>query len=387
MRGVKPFSSPVYITRPLLPELKDLGEMLETIWESGYLTNNGKTLRQLELELKSFLKAEQLSVFSNGTAALQIACRVLGLRGEVITTPFTFAATAHSLSWCGLKPVFCDIDYSDMNMDPGGLEALITPDTSAILPVHVFGNPCRVQEITEIADKHGLKVIYDAAHAFGVETGGRPVGSYGDITMFSFHATKIFHTVEGGALSFNSPGLKERAELLRNFGIFDEECVVEPGTNAKLNELQAAVGRLVLRLVEGEIGKRKALTYLYRSLLSGIPGLRCCEDVEGVKHNYSYFVVRVDADEFGMTRDELFEKLKEYNVHARKYFYPLCSQFLCYLSLPSSNPRNLPAATKVAGEVLTLPLYGELPEEHVERICRIISLIRLSNAGGSVCVI
>jgi dTDP-4-amino-4,6-dideoxygalactose transaminase len=379
MSEIKPFSRPVYITRPLLPELKDVGEMLENIWESGYLTNNGETVRQLELELERFLRVKHLCVFSNGTAALQIACRVLGLSGEVITTPFTFAATAHCLSWCNLKPVFCDICDTDMNMDPGRLEELITPDTSAILPVHVFGYPCRVDEIARIADKHGLKVIYDAAHAFGVETGGRPVGSYGDISMFSFHATKVFHTVEGGALSCGSPWLKERAGLLRNFGIYNEECVLEPGTNAKLSELHAAVGLLVLRLVEEEIKKRKLLTNIYRSMLGGIPGLRFGDDRKGVVHNYSYFVIRVDAGDFGMTRDRLSERLKEYNVFTRKYFYPLCSQFQCYRSLPSSDPGHLPVANKAAREVLTLPLYGEMSEEDAVRICRIISYIRLNN--------
>lgn len=383
MNEIKPFSHPVYVTRPLLPDLEETGKMLEVIWESGYLTNNGKTARQLEFELERFLKVKHLSLFSNGTAALQIACKVLGLSGEVITTPFTFAATAHCLSWCNLKPVFCDIDDADMNIDPGRIEEMITPDTSAILPVHVFGYPCRVDEISGIAEKHGLKVIYDAAHAFGVETGGRPVGTYGDMTMFSFHATKVFHTIEGGALSCSSADLKKRAGLLRNFGIINEECVIEPGTNAKLNEIQAAVGLLVLKLVEEEIGKRRILTNIYRSILEGIPGLKYSTDMKGVVHNYSYFIIRVDAGEYGMTRDRLCEKLKEYNIFARKYFYPLCSQFPCYCSLPSSDPQNLPVANRVAGEVLALPLFGGMSEDDAGRICRIISYIRLNNTEVS----
>jgi len=372
MSDLTSFPDPVHVTRPLLPDLYEVEEMLESIWQSGVLTNNGKMARRLEYELGRYLNVGYLSLFSNGTAALQIACKVSGLTGEVITTPFTFAATVHSLAWCDLRPVFCDIGDSDMNIDPDRIERLVTPHTSAIMPVHVFGCPCRTDEISKIAEKYGLKVIYDAAHAFGVQVNGKSIGSFGDISMFSFHATKVYHTVEGGALTYVSQDLKERADLLRNFGIHGGGYSDEPGTNAKLNEIQAAVGLLVLKLADMEIRKRKALTLFYRDMLSVLPGLRLNCDMEGVTHNYSYFVIRVDGKEFGLSRDELCEKLKEYNIFTRKYFYPLCSQFKCYSSLPSSNPENLPAACKVAEEVLALPLYGGLKEDDVEKICRII---------------
>lgn len=372
MGNIKPFPHPVYVSRPILPELDEVSAKLHEIWDSGQLTNNGAMLGKLEGLLSRRLGSRHLSVFSNGTAALQIACRALNLTGEVITTPFTFAATPHSLVWSGLRPVFCDIKRDSYNIDPDRIEELITPETSAIVPVHVFGHPCDIDAIGRIAARHGLKVLYDAAHCFGVEVNGTPVGNFGDITMFSFHATKVYHTIEGGALSFASEELKNKAVLLRNFGIKSEDEVLETGTNAKLNELQAAVGILVLEKVEDEIARRKELTCEYRKLLDGMPGITFQEDVSGVRHNYSYFTIRVDKDEYGISRDELQLVLKQYNVYARKYFYPLCSSFACYSELPSAEACRLPEAVKAAEQILALPLYSSLSDSDVEKICRII---------------
>lgn len=372
MHNIKPFPQPVYITQPLLPDIDDVKNMLSTIWQSKQLTNNGRMAIQLEKELAGFLKVNHLSLFSNGTVALQLAFRVLGLTGEVITTPFTFAATTHALVLNNLEPVFCDIEEDTFNINPDKIEALITPETTAILPVHVFGTPCKMDKIQRIAEKHGLKVVYDAAHAFGVEVTGRSIGSFGDISMFSFHATKIYHTIEGGALTFNDRHLKERADSLRNFGIKSEEFVAEPGTNGKMNELQAAVGILLLQIVGDEIKRRKEITGLYRELLKEIPGISFYGDMDGVTHNYPYFVIRVNKDYFGMSRNELYTLLKGYNIFSRKYFYPLCSQFPCYKNLPSASKDNLPIAENVVKEVLSLPLHGRLTNEEVEKICEII---------------
>ena len=372
MSMTDPFPKPVYITQPLLPDLTEYKKMLESVWESKQLTNNGKMARTLETELASFLRVEHLSLFSNGTVALQLACRVLRLHGEVITTPFTFAATSHAIYWNNLKPVFCDIEEDTFTMNPEKIEDLITPETTVLLPVHVYGNPCRVDKIQEIADKHGLKVIYDAAHAFGVEVDGRPIGSFGDISMFSLHATKIYHTIEGGALAFNNPWLKKRADELRNFGIINEEKIMEPGMNGKLNEIQAVMGLLLLKQIQQEIERRKEITCLYRELLQDIPGLGISRDMDGVRHNYPYFIIRIDKNEFGIDRDELQIRLKEYNIFTRKYFYPLCSDFNCYRDLPSANILNLPVAGKIAEQVLALPLYGCMENDDVEKICCIL---------------
>ncbi len=373
---IEPFKEPVFITRPLLPEIEELSVMLESIWESNQLSNNGNMVKQLERELGGYLGSDQLSVFSNGTVALQIACRALRLSGEVITTPFTFAATVHSLMWSNIKPVFCDIEEETFNINPDCIEALITENTTAILPVHVFGRPCNVEKIQKIADKYGLKVLYDAAHAFGVKIDEKPISAFGDVSMFSFHATKIYHTIEGGALTFNSPYLKERADSLRNFGIRDTGAVMEPGTNGKLNEVQAAVGILLLKRVEAEIEGRKKVTGLYRNYLDNIPGITVSSDVDGVTHNYPYFVIRVDKDRYGLSCDEVFLKLKEYNVISRRYFHPLCSNFQCYRDIPTAAASRLPIANKVADTVLSLPLHGRLDADHVEKICDIIKGIR-----------
>lgn len=371
----EPFKKPVFVTQPLLPELKDINVMLEKIWESNMLSNNGKMVKQLESELAGYLNVNYLSLFSSGTVALQLACRLLRLSGEVITTPFTFASTVHSLAWNNLKPVFCDVKEDDFNINPDLIEPLITQETTAIMPVHVFGKPCNVVQIQRIADKYGLKVIYDAAHAFGVKIYGKPIGSFGDISMFSLHATKVYHTIEGGALAFNSAYLKERADSLRNFGIRNSECVTEPGTNGKLNEVQAAVGILLLGKVEEEIRRRRDITNLYRKLLGEVPGITADKDIEGVTHNYPYFVIRVDKSDYGLTRDELCERLNRYNVFPRKYFYPLCSNFQCYRDIPSAAESRLPTANNIADTVLSLPLYGRLSDDDVIKICSIIKSI------------
>lgn len=373
------FTKPFYITQPLLPDIDQINEMIKIIWDSNQLSNNGNMVKQLEKELSNFLKADYLSVFSNGTVALQLACKILRLSGEVITTPFTFAATVHALAWNNIKPVFCDIEEDTFNLNPDFIEALITQDTTAIMPVHVFGTPCNVEKIQRIADKHGLKVLYDAAHAFGVEINGKPISSFGDISMFSFHATKIYHTLEGGGLTFKDAHFKERADSLRNFGIRDIDNITEPGTNGKLNEVQAAVGILLLKLVEDEIERRKEITGLYRRLLENTSGITTSKDIDGIKYNYPYFVIKVDKKEYGLSRDELYEELMKYNIFARKYFYPLCSNFQCYRDLPSATVSRLPVANKIAEIVLALPLHGRMLNSDVENICSIIKNIGSSS--------
>ena len=372
MVKLKPFKNPIFVTRPLLPDLDKVTNKLQEIWSAKWLTNMGVQHNELEKKLQQHLKANNVSLFNNGTIALITACKGLNLTGEVITTPFTFAATPHALTWANLSPVFCDIDPITMNIDANKIEALITSKTTAIMPVHVFGIPCDVLGIEKIAIKHKLKVIYDAAHAFGVELNGVGLGNYGDISMLSFHATKLFHTAEGGALIFKDDSLRNELYLLKNFGIKNEEEVVVPGINGKMNEIQAAIGLTVLDLVEEEVNKRKTLIQTYRRCLKDISGITFLEELPGVKSNYQYFSIRINKDLFGESRDYIYEKLKEYNVFARKYFYPLCSNYPCYQNLPSSNPKNLPVANRVVKEVLSMPLYGELTVEDIEIICIII---------------
>ncbi|ADY55853.1 DegT/DnrJ/EryC1/StrS aminotransferase [Syntrophobotulus glycolicus DSM 8271] len=376
MDHIEGFPNPFYITQPLMPEWDELSRIMKSVFESNQLSNNGKMVMELENQLADFLGTDCLSVFCNGTIALQVACRALRLSGEVITTPFTFAATVHALTWSNLKPVFCDIQEDSLNLDPDLIESLITEKTTGILPVHVFGTPCNVEKIQQIADKYGLKVLYDAAHAFGVKIKDKPIASYGDISMFSFHATKIYHTIEGGALACNNPYLKERLDSLRNFGINNDSTVKEPGTNGKLNEIQASVGLLLLKKVQAEIEQRKYLTDLYRQLLHDLSGLQVYQDIEGIRHNYPYFAVKIDQHQFGLTRDELHEKLLQYNVISRKYFYPLCSNFQCYKDLPSASETKLPIANKTANSILALPLHGRMCESDVKKICTIIRKVK-----------
>jgi len=372
-----PFKEPVYITRPVLPNLEEMSAKLREVWDSRWLTNNGPQHRLLEQKLREHLKVPALSLFNNGTIALIEAFQALRLSGEVITTPFTFPATPHVLTWNSIRPVFCDIDPRTMNIDAGKIESMITPQTTGILAVHVFGTPCDVAGIQEVADRYGLRVVYDAAHAFGVELHGRGIGTFGDISMFSFHATKLFHTAEGGALAFNDPNLKGRVDFLKNFGIKSEEEVVMPGINGKMNELQAALGLLVLDLVEGEKEKRAALENAYRECLRDVEGITLPDSsMPGVKLSRQYFVVRVNEKRFGRSRDEVYDEFKKYNVFTRKYFFPLCSDYPCYKHLPSSSPANLPVAGTVAAEVLCLPFYGGLSTGDVEKICGILKGFR-----------
>ncbi len=368
----KPFKEPVYVTRPALPDRETVYRKIDEIWDSQWVTNIGVQHKEFELKVKEYLKVPNISLFCNGTMALQMACQALRLSGEVITTPFTFAATAHVLYWNNLKPVFCDIDGDTFNIDPERIESLISPNTSAILPVHVFGYPCNIKAIEDIATRYGVKVIYDAAHCFGVEVNSEPIGTFGDISMFSFHATKLFHTMEGGALTYRDSSIKERLELSKNFGFKDEENIVVPGINGKMNEFQAALGILMLDIIEEECRNRKKLTTIYRERFKNIQGIDFREDNPNVKHNYYNFVITVNENQYGMNRDKLYNTLKKYNIITRKYFYPLCSQFQCYKHYSSSSPENLPVAERISKSVLTLPLYGTLKEDDVHRICDII---------------
>jgi dTDP-4-amino-4,6-dideoxygalactose transaminase len=352
---------------------------IQEIWDSKWVTNVGDQHKLLENRLIEYLKAPYLSLFNNGTIALITACRALRLTGEVITTPFTFPATPHVLTWNNVKPIFCDIDPLTLNIDAAKIESMITPNTTAILAVHVFGTPCDVVEIQRIADRYGLRVVYDAAHAFGVEIDGVGIGEFGDISMFSFHGTKLFHTAEGGALSCKDQNMKQRIDYLKNFGIKNEEEVVMPGINGKMNEIQAALGLLVLDIVETEISKRKVLIDVYRSMLKGVEGISVNEDSSGAKKNYQYFTIRINDVLFGCSRDEAHKHLKEHNVYTRKYFYPLCSNYQCYKYLPSSSPANLPVAETASKEILCLPLYGELTETDIKDICEILLDARKKN--------
>jgi dTDP-4-amino-4,6-dideoxygalactose transaminase len=368
---MKPFDKPIYVTRPMLANLDDVNQELRDIWESQWLTNGGKKHQELEEELKKTLKVQSLSLFNNGTIALLVAIQSLNLSGEVITTPFTFPATPHVLTWNNITPVFCDIDETTLTLDPEKIERMITPKTTGILGVHVYGMPCHVKEIQELADHYGLRVIYDGAHAFGTEIEGMGIGNFGDITMFSFHATKLFHTLEGGALTFREMSLKKRIDLLKNFGIKNEEEVIIPGINGKMNEVQAAIGLINLRHLEEEREKRRRIVETYKRYLADIPGIKIFEMPDSVRNSYQYLMIRI-GEEFGLNRDQVHLELKKYNIITRKYFYPLCSDYDCYRQLPSSAPDNLPIANKVVKEVLCLPLYGGLNLEDVEKICEIL---------------
>ena len=361
-------NKPITVTQPCLPPLDEFMPYLQQIWQNKWLTNNGPLHQQLEKELAEYLGVKYISVFSNGTLALITALQALNITGEVITTPFSFVATTHSLWWNKIKPVFVDIEPEYLNLDPTKIEAAITPQTTAIMPVHVYGNPCKVEEIQRIADKHGLKVIYDAAHAFGVKKDGDSILNYGDLSVLSFHATKVYSTIEGGAIICHTEEMKHHIDNLKNFGFRGETVVEEPGINAKLNEVQAAYGLLQLKYVDGFIDRRKEITELYRSLLKDISGIRFLDDMEGVTHGYSYFPILIDKDKFGKSRDEVYEHLKSHNIYSRRYFYPLISSFEPYNKLESSAPHNLQIANKVAEDVLCLPIYVELEDKQIIEI-------------------
>ncbi|MCL4745805.1 MAG: DegT/DnrJ/EryC1/StrS family aminotransferase [Burkholderiaceae bacterium] len=364
-----PFAEPVYVARPLLPSLEQYSQRLAAVWESGWLTNGGAQHRALEQELSAYLGCPHLSLFNNGTIALIVACQALRLRGEVITTPFTFPATPHVLQWNGITPVFADVDPDTMTIDPAAIEPLVNGQTSAILGVHVYGTPCEVDAIDAIAQKSALKVVYDGAHAFGATISGKPIGAFGDATMFSFHATKLFHTAEGGALAVRDAQLKERVDLLKNFGILDENRVALPGINGKMSELSAAMGIEVLRIVERERSERARVAAIYAKRLGAHEGIVAMRPPEKVRDSLQYFVVRVDARSLGSTRDALHDRLRDFNIVTRKYFQPLCSEYDCYKHLPSAQPSRLPVATRIAREVLCLPFYGSLGDDDVHRIC------------------
>ncbi len=362
----------ITVTSPYLPPLDEFIPYLRQIWDNKWLTNNGPLHQQLEKELVEYLGVKHISLFSNGTLALISALQALNITGEVITTPFSFVATTHSLWWNKITPVFVDIEPQYLNLDPRKIEAAITERTTAIMPVHVYGNPCQTDEIERIAQKHKLKVIYDAAHAFGVKQNGSSVLNAGDLSILSFHATKVYSTIEGGAIVCHTEEMKHHIDNLKNFGFRGETIVEEPGINAKLNELQAAYGLLQLKYVDSFIQRRHEITSLYRSLLQNVDGIRFLNDIQGVEHGYSYFPILVDNEKFGSSRDELYERLKRHNIFARRYFYPLISEFTPYNTLHSANSQKLPIATKAAQEVLCLPIFVELTDEQVREICKLL---------------
>ena len=362
----------ITVTSPLLPDLEEFHALLEEIWDSKWVTNNGSFHKQLEKELAEYLKVPYISLFTNGTLPLLTALQALRITGEVITTPYSFVATTHSIWWNGCKPVFVDVDPATGNMDPDKIEAAITNKTTAIMPVHVYGKPCDTKRIKEIADKYGLKVIYDAAHAFGVEVNGESVLTAGDMSTLSFHATKVYNTLEGGALVMHDAETKKRVDYLKNFGFAGETEVVAPGINSKVDEVRAAYGILNLRQVDAAIEARHQVAVKYREALRPVEGLTFMDDMPGVKHNYSYFPIFIDAEKYGMTRDELYERMRYHNVLGRRYFYPLISTFSTYRGLESAAPKNLPNAHKMADSVICLPMHHELSAEDIHRVLELI---------------
>jgi dTDP-4-amino-4,6-dideoxygalactose transaminase len=366
MTAAKP---PIYVTRPFLPALEEFLPYLERIWQSHHLTNAGPFHQEFESALADFLGVEHVSLFANGTLALLTALQALRIAGDVITTPFSFVATSHVLTWNRLRPVFVDIEPETFNLDPEKIRAAITPETTAILPVHVYGTPCNIGRIAEIAAEHNLRVIYDAAHAFGVGHHGRNVAAYGDLSVLSFHATKVFNTFEGGAIVSRTPEMKLRIDRLKNFGFADEVTVIEPGINGKMNEFQAALGLLQLKHVDAAIARRRAIHELYCSALADTPGIVLPARTDD--HNFSYFPLQVGAG-YALTRDALYEHLKTQGIFSRRYFYPLISEFPMYRSLSSAQSHNLPNASAAAKAVLCLPIYPDLPHEEALRVAGIV---------------
>ena len=362
----------ITVTSPLLPNLDEFNGLLQEIWDSKWITNNGHFHKELEKALCEYLKVPYVSLFTNGTLPLITALQALRITGEVITTPYSFVATTHSIWWNGIKPVFVDIDPSNCGLDPEKIEAAITPRTTAIMPVHCYGKPCDMERIQAIADKYGLKVIYDAAHAFGVKVNGNSVLNQGDMSTLSFHATKVYNTLEGGALVVKDAATKQRIDYLKNFGFAGETEVVAPDINSKMDEVRAACGLLNLKQVDAAIEARHQVAIRYREALRNVKGIRFFDDMPGVRHNYSYFPIFVDAEQYGMTRDELYFKMKENNVLGRRYFYPLISTFSTYRGLESARPENLPVATRIANEVICLPMHHALSEADVDRVIGLI---------------
>lgn len=365
-------SKQITVTSPLLPSLDDFIPMLRDIWDRKWLTNNGHYHKELEKALAEYLGVKYISLFTNGTLPLITALQAMRISGEVITTPYSFVATTHSIWWNGLKPVFVDIEEETGNIDPDKIEAAITPHTTAIMPVHVYGTPCNMKRIQEIADVYGLKVIYDAAHAFGVKVNGESVLNAGDMSTLSFHATKVYNTIEGGALICHDEATKKRIDYLKNFGFAGETTVVAPGINSKMDEIRAAYGLLNLKQVDEAIAKRKATAEKYRTALKDVPGIRMLNNIEGVHHNYAYFPIFIDEKVYGISRDNLYTKLQEHDIFGRRYFYPLISTFSAYKGLESANPKNLPIAHKLADQVLCLPMFAGLDEEGANRVIDVV---------------
>ena len=362
----------ITVTSPLLPNLDEFHEMLKQIWNSKWITNNGSFHKQLENALAEYLKVPYVSLFTNGTLPLITALQALHITGEVVTTPYSFVATTHALWWNGIKPVFVDIDPSTGNIDPEKVESAITPRTTAIMPVHVYGKPCDTKKIQSIADKYGLKVIYDAAHAFGVEVNGESVLNAGDLSTLSFHATKVYNTIEGGAMIMHDEQTKKRIDYLKNFGFAGEVDVIAPGINSKMDEVRSAYGILNLRQVDAAIEARHQVAVKYRNALREVEGITFFDDMPGVRHNYSYFPIFIDSEKYGMSRDELYFKMKESNVLGRRYFYPLISEFSTYKGLPSAGRENHPNAHKMADSVICLPMYHSLTDMDVQRVISIL---------------
>lgn len=362
----------ITVTSPLLPDLDEFTAELRKIWDSKWITNNGSYHKKLEAALAEYLGVPYVSLFTNGTLPLITALQALRITGEVITTPYSFVATTHALWWNGIKPVFVDIDPKTGNIDPEKIEAAITPKTTAIMPVHVYGKPCETERIQEIADRYGLKVIYDAAHAFGVRVNGESILNAGDMSTLSFHATKVYNTIEGGAMVMHDEKTKKRIDDLKNFGFHNEVTVVAPGINSKMDEMRAAYGLLNLQQVDAAIEARHQVAIKYREALRPVEGITFFDDMPGVTHNYSYFPIFVDAEIYGMTRDELYFKMKDASVLGRRYFYPLISEFTTYRGLESSAPQNLPEAHKMANSVICLPMHHALSEEDILRTIELI---------------
>ena len=369
-------NTPILVTQPALPPLEEFIPYLEDIWKRKWITNNGHYHQELEKALCEYLGVKYISIFTNGTLPLITALQALRITGEVITTPYSFVATTHSLWWNGIKPVFVDIDPETGNLDPDKIEAAITPQTTAIMPVHVYGTPCDTEKIQAIADKYGLKIIYDAAHAFGVNVNGKSVLEAGDMSTLSFHATKVYNTIEGGALICHDEDTKKRIDYLKNFGFADEVTVVAPGINAKVDEVRAAYGLLGLKYINDNIAKRANVSNLYRQNLNNVKGITLMPVKENVRYTHSYFPIFVNEQEYGISRDALYDKLKENNIFGRRYFYPLISNFPTYRGLPSANKDNLPVATKMADSVICLPMHHGLTEEEVKKIIHIIQHIK-----------
>ena len=357
----------ITVTSPLLPPLEEFIPYLQEIWDSKWITNNGTFHKQLENALAEYLGVPYVSLFTNGTLPLITALQALRITGEVITTPYSFVATTHALWWNGIKPVFIDIDPATGNIDPDIIEAAITPRTTAIMPVHVYGKPCDTSRIQEIANKYGLKVIYDAAHAFGVKVNGESILNAGDMSTLSFHATKVYNTIEGGAMVMHDERTKQRIDYLKNFGFENETTIMGPGINSKMDEVRAAYGLLTLKQVDDAIEARHQVAIAYRKALRDVEGITFFDDMPGVRHNYSYFPIFVDANKYGMTRDDLYFKMKAANVLGRRYFYPLISEFSTYRGLESAKPENLPQAHNMANSVICLPMHHALTEEDIQR--------------------